>query len=205
MFPTNDAVKILERASANILLEQLPKSKPINDACIAIFAYQDEQVKNLIWEIKYYRNLKVTETVGQLLAEKILHSVKILNIDEEILQFYLVPIPLTNKRLCERGYNHTELIAKSTLKNLPSNFTLASDFLNKIRDTPKQNSIEDRADRFKNIVGAFSVPRTNPDIVRGKNILLIDDVVTTGATVGEAKRVLIGAGAKNVLAFVVGH
>lgn len=210
LFPADETVKMSEDVSADELKRRLPPSEPIREDTAAVFAYGDERVKNLVWEIKYYRNAKITETVGTLIAEKI--KEKNGQLDGRVFQsarifsdrqFLLVPVPLTSRRLRERGFNHTELIAKSVLKNLSGNFALAPNILRKIRHTPKQSSIENRGKRFRNIVGAFEV--SEPRLVAGKNIIVIDDVVTTGATVAEAKRALFAAGARSVSAFAVAH
>lgn len=212
LFPADESVRAIENTSSDELLRTLPASEAL-DEISTLFAYSDERVKNLVWEIKYYRNQKITDSVGALLAEKIKaeinpqqkpHSAS--RSDSHLApaeQFFLAPIPLTSRRLRERGYNHTELLAKSILKNLPENFTLATDILKKIRHTPKQSSIENREERFTNIVGAFEVSK--PELVRNQNILIIDDVVTTGATVNEAKRVFLSAGAKSMRTFAVAH
>lgn len=210
LFPAGETIKRFENISADELKRRLPPSEPINEDTVAVFAYSDERVKRLVWEIKYYRNSKIAETVGVLIAEKI--KEKIGQSDGQVFQgtrifsdgqFLLVPVPLTSRRLRERGFNHTELIAKSVLKNLPENFALAPDILRKIRHTPKQSSVENRERRFRNIVGAFEV--SEPRLVAGKNVIVIDDVITTGATVAEAKRALFAAGARSVSAFAVAH
>lgn len=205
LFPAHEGVKKIEGMGAGDLVRLLPASTPSMDAKLAhadtttIFSYSDERVKKLVWEIKYYRNQKITDTVGALIAEKIIDATSSLPGEK----FFLVPIPLTRERLRERGYNHTELLAKASLTYLPKNFELAADFLKKVRHTPKQSSIESRDKRFLNIAGAFTVPR--PEFLQDKHIQLIDDVVTTGATTAEAKRVLISAGAKTVRIFAIAH
>ncbi len=211
LFPSEESVRKFEAAPAEELVKILPASEPIQTVnkvriqANALFAYSDEGVKNLVWEIKYYRNEKIADVVGELIAERI-KKVLIQIYGERgfsVEQFFLVPIPLTNRRLRERGFNHTVMLAQSILKYLPENFELAGSFFEKIRHTPKQSSIEDRIQRFENIVGAFRVP--NPESVIGKNIIIIDDVITTGATVAEAKNVLENAGVRNVQIFAIAH
>ncbi len=210
LFPAGESVKTFENVSVDEFKRRLPPSEPINENVAAVFAYSDERVKHLVWEIKYYRNTKIADAVGSLIAEKMIGgkiSAEKFGWKTSDWQFLVVPIPLTSRRLRERGFNHTELIAKSVLKNLPRNlrvnFALAPEILRKIRHTPKQSSIENREKRFQNIVGAFEV--AEPHLVAGKNIVVIDDVITTGATVSEAKRALFEAGAKSVRAFAVAH
>lgn len=198
LFPKANHVETIEKNSAEELLRTLPASEVMINDIYSLFAYGDERVKHLVWEIKYYRNQKITNAVGSLLASRIRSMLKD---DQE--KYFLVPIPLTSKRLKERGFNHTELIARSIMKHLPENFKLATNILQKIKHTPKQSSIENREDRFHNLTGAFVVQ--NSELVKDKNIIVIDDVTTTGATILEVKKVLVGAGAKSVRSFVVAH
>jgi len=202
LFPINKSVYELQKTSPKELSEKLPKSPYINDWTSSLFTYADEKIKHLVWEIKYYRNKKITSSIGLLMAEAIINDLKKISLhpNDHVL---VVPIPLTKRRLSERGFNHTELIAESILKNLPENFILANDVLQKIRHTPKQNSIENREDRFNNLFGVFAV--ADPHKVFNKNVLIIDDVTTTGATLLEARRALLSAGAKNIRAYTVAH
>jgi ComF family protein len=213
LFPTNPDVKKLQETPAQILLEQMPASEPVSGtfagttntlSITTLFAYADERVKNLVWEIKYYKNQKISDSVGELLAEKIRHGVSQSKGSAVFTKNYLViPVPLTKKRLRERGFNHTEMLATSIMKHLPQNFTLVTNILEKIRHTPKQSSLEDRAQRLENLIGAFRV--SNAVAIQNKHIILIDDVVTTGATVREISTVLSNAGANSVAVFAIAH
>lgn len=174
-----------------------PSNLPKNIECL--FAYSDERVKHLVWEIKYYKNERIADVIGQLLAKKILADAKA----QVAEKFLLIPIPQTARRQRERGFNHTEMIANAVIKHLPSNFSVAVDTLRKIRHTPKQSSLENRQERLTNLVGAFVV--TEPAKILNRNILVIDDVVTTGATIMEAVRVLQSAGVKEIRGFAIAH
>ena len=109
--------------------------------------------------------------------------------DFDLLTFVAVS-PLRRRR---RGYDQSELLAKSVGKRLGMEPVST---LRKSNRTKPQSRTVSREARQRNIRGAFRVPR--PEAVRGKRILLIDDVLTTGATVSEASRVLLEAGAKSV-------
>lgn len=107
-------------------------------------------------------------------------------------------IPLGRKRYRHRGYNQSELMAK----HIASEVCLPCvDTLVKIRDNPAQSSIKDRAKRAQNVSGAYEVK--DPASVRGKTILLVDDVVTTGATLSECARMLSKAGANKIYAITL--
>ena len=105
----------------------------------------------------------------------------------------LVPVPLHRKRLKERGYNQSELVAEQLCLRLPELRLLSA--LKRSKDTPSFSMLgaSERRDRIRN---AF-VPLPEAD-VKEKKILLIDDVVTTGATTNECARVLRKAGAETV-------
>jgi ComF family protein len=102
----------------------------------------------------------------------------------------IAPVPLHPRRLRQRGFNQSLLLAQA----FPE-VRLERELLTRLRHTPPQTGLNPKA-RRDNVKGAFAVPR--PDQVKGKNILLIDDVFTTGATVKECARVLRKAGARQV-------
>ncbi len=195
IFPTSETTNSFESYPEN-MLKIFPAAK-ISNGFTCLFAYQNNSVKELVWEIKYYKNQKVAHTIGKLLAQKILEQAK------RHESYTLVPIPQTPQRLNERGFNHTELIVDNILKYLPSNYSSSNTILKKIRNTPKQNSIEHREDRFKNIKDAFAI--TDHNAVKNKNIIIIDDVITTGATVNEAMKQFVAAQAKQITIFAIAH
>jgi predicted amidophosphoribosyltransferase len=82
-------------------------------------------------------------------------------------------------------------------------FRLESNILSKPRETEHQAHIENRTERLKNIIGSFGVK--NISIIKNRNIILIDDITTTGATLAEAKKTLKQSGAKKIIAFTVAH
>jgi len=110
----------------------------------------------------------------------------------------LVPVPLHRKKLRKRGYNQAELLAVALAekRNLPVNTQL----LRRVRNTPSQTRFG-REGRLKNMSGAFEC--VLPKEVKGKIILLIDDVATTGATLEGCAEALKKAGAKKVMAYTL--
>ncbi|GER93367.1 ComF family protein [Dissulfurispira thermophila] len=104
----------------------------------------------------------------------------------------IIPVPLHPNRLYKREFNQTASISRHLSKNLK--IPLMIDVLKKIKETPPQTDVSGK-ERFKNIRNAFKVCRE----INGMNLLLIDDVITTGATIRECSKVLIKAGAKSVV------
>ena len=112
----------------------------------------------------------------------------------------VIPVPLYKKRLREREFNQSALLAKHTAKRL--GIPLALDCLVKTRDTTPQVGMNSK-DRFKNIKKAFII--NDSSVIRNRNALLVDDVFTTGATVRECSRMLKKAGADNVYVITLAH
>ena len=105
----------------------------------------------------------------------------------------LTYIPVSPLRKFHRGYDQVELIAGAVAKELDVHLIPT---LRKIRNTPPQSGFKDVSQRRANVLGAYKIKDAN--LVRGKQILLLDDVITTGATASECARVLLVAGAKEV-------
>ena len=103
-------------------------------------------------------------------------------------------VPLSRKRLRSRGYDQARLLARGVAAQLGLE---AVQVLDKVRHTPAQSGLEEESARRANVLGAYSLrPETD---VTGKRILLVDDVATTGATLSECARVLLTAGAEQVV------
>ena len=106
----------------------------------------------------------------------------------------IVPVPLHRLRLWRRRYNQAAELARALSRRtgLPCNNAA----LVRRRPTPSQGSMPSAKGRRRNVLGAFKVP--DPELVAGRNILLVDDVITTGATAEAAARALKRAGAPKV-------
>lgn len=107
----------------------------------------------------------------------------------------IVPVPLHRWRLFKRRYNQAALLAHGLAKLTGK--LLCVDALVRARSTPSQGAMN-RDERRKNVAGAIRLNSRYRDIVRGKSVVLVDDVLTTGATVNECSRLLFDAGASRV-------
>ena len=103
-------------------------------------------------------------------------------------------VPVSAKRRRSRGYDQTELLAHAVAKELELPCTQT---LQKIRHNPAQSSQRDAAARRANVLGAYRA--VSPERFAGRSVLLIDDILTTGATLSECSRVLLTAGASSVV------
>ncbi len=106
-----------------------------------------------------------------------------------------VPVPLHRRRLLSRRYNQSALLAQLLAKKL--GLECAMDLLVRTRPTPPQKDLSSDA-RQRNVAGAFTVPSKMREAIRDAHVVLIDDVLTTGATLGACARALSKAGAARV-------
>ena len=148
--------------------------------------YYSGKVRHSLLLYKFYNRRSYGSVYGRLLAMKLQEKPLC---DYDILSF----IPISRLRRWRRGYDQVELIADSVALELG---TPAVPILKKIRHTKPQSRLPDAARRRANILGAYAV--TDPAGIAGKRILLLDDIITTGATASECARVLLTAGAKEV-------
>jgi ComF family protein len=162
----------------------------------ALLPYSDKRVSALIWELKYKDSKRAAVIAGKLLAEYLAGMLA----EEMIHHALLIPVPLHPNRQRERGYNQCERIIQQVPQNL-DNVTPSTEALTRVRDTPRQTTLG-RTMRLRNIAGAFAA---DPDLVRGKTCIVIDDVITTGTTLGEARNILLHAGASKVIAITLAY
>lgn len=170
----------------------------------AIFPYQDRRVRAMVRAIKFYGETDVLEPLGTIAAE---HLVGILE-DEDLekRRTIMAPIPASPARQRKRGYNQAERIARAIHAHLPSDFPIEY-VPNLLAREDRETQVRTTVSRTDNVRGAFYLPTgsTIYGTVRGSRIILIDDVVKTGATIKDATRALKAAGVKSVIAFAIAH
>jgi ComF family protein len=155
------------------------------------FAYL-EPISHLINIYKFNNAIHLTADFAEYLETAFRKKYDVSKVD------LVVPVPLHSKRLAKRGYNQSGLLAAAFAKRIDRLYDETS--LVRLRDTAHQSRLSGD-DRRKNLNGVFRV--TCPSQVRGRTIVLIDDVMTTGATIEECSNALYDAGAYKVLPFVL--
>jgi ComF family protein len=154
----------------------------------------DGLLRDLILRMKQRGNEGVAEAVGECWAAKDSGRVR------ELAADCIIPVPLHWLRRWQRGFNQSDLLARAWEKQL--GVPCLSRGLRRVRATPKQTTLSPTA-RRENVRGAFRVARNLN--LKGRRVLLVDDVLTTGGTAHAAARALKDAGANFVAAAVLGH
>lgn len=165
--------------------------KRIFDAARCVCSYEVEAQK-LIYGLKFGGKPYFSNTMAKLMANKY----KSINWDCDIV----LPVPISKKRMKTRGYNQSLLLASVVSKEIGK--PLSDEVLSKIHDTHDQVGLG-YDDRQNNLNG--SIVANNKQLIKGKNVLLIDDVMTTGATANVCAEVLFKAGAGHVFVLTFAH
>ncbi|MBV9086775.1 MAG: ComF family protein [Acidobacteriaceae bacterium] len=154
-------------------------------------------LRELIHLLKYEHVRPAAGVLGRMLSEVVQELAADFN------TALVVPVPLHASKLRQRGFNQAEEIAKNALKELKtSRLQLPSGVLERRRATDSQTGLT-RPQRLENIRGAFCVKPETKLMLAGRDIVLVDDVFTTGTTVSECARVLRRAGAERVFVATV--
>ena len=161
------------------------KKLPFIDSWTAVWYYEDS-VRRSILRYKFRGARSYAQGYGRLLAMKLLQ-------DHPDGFDAITWVPISRLRHFTRGYDQVELLAQAVSSELGMEPVR---LLRKVRNNRPQSGIVGEAKRRANVLGVYQVE--NPEMVLGKRILLLDDVITTGSTAGECARMLLIAGAKEI-------
>ena len=158
------------------------------------FYYANPLGRSLIEELKYRHATQIVAELGERMAEILI------SLYQRVPQFLIIPIPLSKQKLRLRGFNQAELLAYSIAQK--THLMLNIGILERMRHVPSQTLFHNHDARRKNVKGEFRITPNAKEAMRGRKILLIDDVSTSGATLDEATATLKAAGAKQILGLV---
>jgi len=175
-------------------VHQKHRGKNLNDVYFAL-PYKDPLIKKLVRAFKYPPFIK---ELAQVLSEIIIAHFQMSSNVENFKKYVVVPVPLEKKRMKWRGFNQAEEIGRHLANCLK--LPLVPDALVKTNSTLPQVDLPSEK-RRTNLRGAFLIK--NAKSVRNKNILLIDDVYTTGSTMEECGRILRQAEVKKIIGAAV--
>ena len=178
-----------------VLCHSCTQEQPYYTRAAAYGSY-DAGMRDLIHLLKYEHVRPAANLLGRMLADVIA------SLSDAFADPLIIPVPLHATKLRERGFNQSELIARAALRLHPSGLDQKPNVSVMLRrkNTASQTGLT-LAQRRENMRGAFAVVK--PEVVRGSDVVLVDDVFTTGATASECARVLRRAGAERVLVATV--
>ncbi len=173
------------------LCEKCIQTRPFYDELRAPYLYEDK-IMEAVHLIKYSGKSFLVKSFGPLLADFAKDRFR------DTKDMIMIPVPLYKKKLRQRGFNQSALFVKSisTILEIEAGYY----FLRRTRYTETQTGLNLK-ERRKNVKGAFEVPEGND--LRGKSVILVDDVATTGNTMNECARILKKAGCKKVFGLVL--
>ena len=158
---------------------------PFLDSWLALWHYEGAVRRSLL-RYKFYGQRHYAQGYGRLLAMKLLR-------EREDAFDLITWVPISSWKKFRRGYDQVELLAKAVGKELGMEPVPC---LRKIRHNRTQSGIVGQAQRRANVLGVYEA--VEPERFRGLRVLILDDIITTGATAGECARVLLTAGAEEV-------
>lgn len=170
-------------------LSESPAYDMIRSAC----AYDGIAAK-LITALKYGKRLFYVPPLVELLEQAFTRWLSEESID------LIIPVPLHEEKLKERGFNQSLLLAKELAKKVA--IPISYSVLIKVRKTPPQATLH-KTERKKNLQKAFAISSTWKEQLRNASVLVVDDVITTGTTIQECAKVLKGSGAAKVIGLSV--
>jgi ComF family protein len=151
--------------------------------------YDDPALRALVHALKFHGVRQAAEPIAELIARYLVDT------GTNLEGYLVIPLPLHPRRRNERGFNQTEEIARHLARRI--SLEVRTDILTRNRHTRPQTGMAGAEERRRNIAGCFSV--AHPEDIRGRNIVVLDDVATSGATMGEASRMLKAAGARRII------
>lgn len=169
------------------LCDACMRHPPAFDAARSALPFKGD-ARKLVHELKYKKGTWLRHDLADILAGCVEANYDVGSID------LVVPSPLHSARLHKRGFNQSGILAEALARRIHA--ACGSGLVSRCRDTPSQTKMRSAAERRENVKGAFVVRR--PELARARTILVVDDVMTTGATLHEIARALKAAGAWRV-------
>jgi ComF family protein len=202
LVPEDAKIQKLLNLSKGEMRGLLPKSPVYSKDIFVLFDYQNKIVRILVKSIKYKNNYNLRKRIAGYLYEELL------DICSEVALFegappLLVPMPMGKMEKRKRGFNQCEELCREIKKIGGGNIEISYNTLKKVKETERQTTLS-RREREKNVKNCM-IAQTSQRPTLGTSIIVLDDVFTTGASLSEARRALLEAGAKRVIGLFIAH
>lgn len=194
--PCLSSIRIYRAMHCPVCARRLPDNKKICHTSsrfllAAASTYENQALRALVHSLKY----KGIRNAAKITATLLVRHVNELAMD--LKDHLIIPIPLSPQRLRERGFNQAQLIAEHFADHF--NVQVKDNAVCRTRHVGSQTGLS-KEERKENVMGCFAIKHS--EAIKGKNIIVIDDVFTSGATMGEVARILRKAGARKIVALV---
>jgi ComF family protein len=166
----------------NPLLDHMRTIVPTERAAALLSFPKGSGWREAVHEFKYKGSWRIAEECGRWLGEALAEGGLFYNVD------LIIPVPLHRRKQLKRGYNQAEYMARGVAAALQRPYS--TKHLHRVKNNPSQ-ALKRSEERWSNVEGIFSVKRAEE--LRGKHILLVDDVITSGATIGSSAQALINS------------
>lgn len=192
----SNCLSSIPKTDKDLLLKEynrkFKKENIITDFLSLYLFEKDKVLQSVIHDLKYNGNIQAGFFLGELAGKYFYNEILRWNPD------YLIPVPLYYLKKAERGYNQSYYISKAISKIV--NIPIKTSVLKRTRYTQSQTELS-LEERKINVCGAFSVKKKN--LIRNRAFLIVDDVITTGATISECGKVLLESGASKIYALSI--
>lgn len=196
LFPKTAREREIETLTPQALASKLVLEEA--HGTLALFSYRDPLIREMIWLLKYKKNARAAQLFATVLHDYLAEELSDATAFGEG-RICIVPLPLSWRRKQERGFNQMVLVTDE-LKKLGEYEVV--DALKRTHRKP-QTSLKRKSERVENMKGVFTAQKA--EAVRNAHVILLDDVLTTGSTLREAKRALKDAGVRRVSAIALAH
>lgn len=194
IFPFSEDERIVACCTPDLFVQKMDV-RHMYEHTDALAAFSDPQIRAAIHLVKFHNNRHALRLLGALLSAYV-----DTNLGPDTC---IIPVPLSKRRRMKRGYNQVELIVREALKKHPHQIVY-TDILCKTIHTQPQTSLT-KTERMHNIRGAFNADQKHSARVQDSHIILVDDVVTTGTTLTQARNALLQLQPKSVRCVALAH
>lgn len=206
IFPKSEGLLQIESMTASELVKNIsPSTHEARNDLLVVFDYKDKTIKEIVWEIKYKGNRNIAQKCALIIYDILRAELSERALYENFVFPLLIPMPTSPKRRRDRGYNQTEIVCEEIIK-LDTDNLLSYDPHLLLKSTFTESQARTHAtkrERMSNLLNYMEV--ANIEKIKGRCIILLDDVTTSGATFDEAKRALSSAHARKVLCVALAH
>jgi len=186
-------------------LERFPKaSQPQDKNAYSLFDYQNPQVKKLIRHLKNTRDPHMKKILAQKMYSFLLPTLAEYHDFHQFSEPVIIPVPITKKRKHERGFNQCDDLAKFLSRQITGS-SYDTKTIQRIEKpgARKQSLIHNRSERYANTKNSFVI--SNKNTLKNQDIIIVDDLVTSGATLFALQTEIAKSKPRNIIAITIAH